>query len=240
MVFPRRASKGEEMVYSNSRNNFDVLLQATTNHHGAAMPVNSSGGYASMYHSHPDHVSSSNHYAPDANFFDNTAPSPSSSFKFATHQMTPPLSPSNSLLNLFYPGWPRDLPSPALVTRLVDAYFSKSHAASGMINRAKLYANLTLPPSHVNFPETALLHMILATSARMVSRDFFEQEQKYWGKEDPNESIVDYHASRAKVAIDAAILKGQNLFQVEQAVSLSLPRLACIARWIWESSFRSF
>jgi hypothetical protein len=229
MVFPARALNGEDMVYSNSRNNFDVLLQATTNHNAGPTLVNSSEGYTSLYHHHPTHASSSNHYAPDANFFDNTAPSSSSTIKFGSHQMTPPLSPPDSLLNLFYPGWPRDLPSPTLVTRLVDAYFSKSHAASGMINRAKLYANLTLPPSHVNFPETALLHMILATSARMVSRDFFEQEQKYWGKEDPNESIVDYHASRAKVAIDMAILKGQNLFQVAQAVRLRLSRLASIA-----------
>lgn len=41
----------------------------------------------------------------------------------------------HTLLDILYPGWPRDLPSPDLVARLIDVYFTKSHMASGEQDR---------------------------------------------------------------------------------------------------------
>lgn len=43
-----------------------------------------------------------------------------------------PASPQDSgFYDLLYPGWPKDLPSPALTTRLIEVYFAKNHVASG-------------------------------------------------------------------------------------------------------------
>lgn len=68
-----------------------------------------------------------------------------------------------------------------------------------MVNRRKFLASMTLPPTHSGFPHLALLHGMLAASSRMVSPDFFVHEEKYWGKTDPTETVMDYHAKRSKV-----------------------------------------
>lgn len=68
-----------------------------------------------------------------------------------------------------------------------------------MINERKFLAAMRLPPSHVNFPHPCLLHAMLASASRMVSKDTFQHEAKYWGKMDENETVADYHAKRAKV-----------------------------------------
>lgn len=65
--------------------------------------------------------------------------------------------------------------------------------------QTKFLASMTLSPTHPQFPSSCLLHAILASSARMVSEDFFAQEEKYWGKDDHEETVADYHAVKAKV-----------------------------------------
>lgn len=35
----------------------------------------------------------------------------------------------------------------------------------------------------------------------MVSEDFFAAEEKYWGKENRDETVADYHAVKAKVRL---------------------------------------
>lgn len=60
---------------------------------------------------------------------------------------------------------------------------------------------MTLSPTHSHFPSSCLLHAILASAARMVSEDFFAAEEKYWGKENRDETVADYHAVKAKVRL---------------------------------------
>ncbi|KAL8279936.1 hypothetical protein RQP46_007786 [Phenoliferia psychrophenolica] len=133
---------------------------------------------------------------------------------------SPPASPPDPLLEIFYPGWPQSLPTPLLVMRLIDVYFQKPHAASGMVNQAKFLTSMSLPPTHSKFPHVSLIHAMLATAARMVGPTFFAQEEKYWGLEDREQTVADYHAKKSMVAIDTAIAKGQSLLQVAQSIVL--------------------
>ncbi|KAM0786648.1 hypothetical protein ACM66B_002097 [Microbotryomycetes sp. NB124-2] len=123
-------------------------------------------------------------------------------------------SSERSFLEILYPGWPRDLPSPDLVTRLINVYFSRTHATSGMINGQKFLADMALPPTNSGFPHPCLIHAMLATATRMVSADFFGFEQRYWGSE---ATPADYHAKRARAHVEEAIAGGKRLFQVLQA-----------------------
>ncbi|KAI5477187.1 hypothetical protein MNV49_006631 [Pseudohyphozyma bogoriensis] len=155
-------------------------------------------------------------------FFNNSAPTTTTSqpYTLPVPNETPPVTPPDILLELFYPSWPRDLPTPALVTRLIDVFFSKTHAASGMIHQGRFLASMQLPPNNSGFPHVSLIHAMLATAARLVSDTFFDHEDSYWSKEVPGETPCDFHARKAKAAIDAAIGTGSKLFQVMQASTL--------------------
>ena len=118
------AASYDDPVYS--RNNIDILLQASAGRSTSAeLQSNFFASTSSSTLSFPD----ANLFLPQGtSFFNNTA------LAFTT-PLSAPLSPPDDLLDLFYPGWPRDLPSPTLVTRLIDVYFAKSHSATGMLNK---------------------------------------------------------------------------------------------------------
>lgn len=149
-----------------------------------------------------------------------------------TSQASPPKTPEldDPLLQLFYPGWDASLPSPALVSRLVDVYFSRPHMASGMVNQARFLASLALPPTHVGFPPSCLLHAMLATASRFVSEDAFAFGGDdgagagfgtYWRRGEVGvNSPAEYHAARAKEGIQTAIRTGYRLLQTTQATIL--------------------
>ncbi|KAK4698399.1 hypothetical protein P7C70_g7877, partial [Phenoliferia sp. Uapishka_3] len=193
-----------------SRSNLDFLLQVTEQHAEASL---FSSAHVSMDFTSPD-ASYDSTFLPNSTSFP-TFPSLPLPLPYSP---SPPLSP-DPLLELFYPGWPRDLPSPLLTSRLIDVYFTKSHAASGMINQSKFLAAMTLPPTHSRFPHVGLIHAVLATASRCVGTSFFEREIKYWGGEG-EETVTDYHAKRAKVAINFSISRGESLFQLAQACVL--------------------
>lgn len=73
----------------------------------------------------------------------------------ASTSALPPLNPIEAFMattsELLPFGWSIDLPSPALMQKLVDVYFVKSHLAGGMIHEGRFRAALALPPSHVNY-----------------------------------------------------------------------------------------
>lgn len=101
------------------------------------------------------------------------------------------------LLDLFYPSWPKTLPSPPLVFRLVEIFFAKSHLVAVMISKPKMLASLQLPPTHADFPVTCLLHGMIAIAASTVSDDIWATEERYWAW---NESPSDWHGRQAKVS----------------------------------------
>lgn len=127
------AASYDDPVYT--RNNIDILLQASAGQStssSAQLQPNLFASTSSSTLSFPD----ANLFLPPAasSFFNNPVPTSS---PFLPTPPNAPLSPPDHLLDLFYPGWPRDLPSPTLVTRLIDVYFAKSHAATGMLNKVR-------------------------------------------------------------------------------------------------------
>ncbi|GJN90337.1 hypothetical protein Rhopal_003346-T1 [Rhodotorula paludigena] len=132
--------------------------------------------------------------------------------------LTPPVSPpEDPFLEVFYPGWPRDLPTPALTLQLVEVFFSRPHIGSGIVNPARFRTAMTLPPTSLGFPHPALIHIICALAGMMVSDDFFASEERYWrGFDKPSE----YHAARCKVALEGKLGFGDTLFQIAQVFAL--------------------
>ncbi|GAA5930423.1 Zn(II)2Cys6 transcription factor [Sporobolomyces koalae] len=118
---------------------------------------------------------------------------------------------------LIYPGWPKDLPSFDLTSRLIDVWFTKPHSLTGLINEERFRASMLHPPTTAGFPHSALIHSMLALAAMLVSDDFFANEPRYWPLD---QKVTEYHAARGKVALDQAIAHGQRLLQVSQAVSI--------------------
>ncbi|KAK4048864.1 hypothetical protein OIO90_005672 [Microbotryomycetes sp. JL221] len=182
--------------------NLDLLLQA-------------SGQSISTSTSAPPSVFQANSSNTSAQIVElpfSTSSDASESFPFAPQMNA--TGTDRTILDILYPGWPNDLPSPDLVNRLVNVYFAKNHAASGMLNPQKFFAAMSLPPTNNGFPHSALLHAVLATAVRMVSVDFFGFEHRYWGEE---ATPADYHAKRARVHVEEAIITGRRLMQVLQA-----------------------
>ncbi|GAA5820630.1 hypothetical protein JCM3770_003558 [Rhodotorula araucariae] len=142
---------------------------------------------------------------------------------------SPPVTPrSDPLFELFYPGWPRDLPPPSLTHRLIEVYFARPHVCAGMINPVRFRAAMLLPPTSANFPHPALIHILCAIACMMISDDFFIGEERYWrGFERP----TDYHAARCKVALEVNLGQGP-LFHVAQVFSLLCYWSYCNARWV--------
>ncbi|KAE8223028.1 hypothetical protein CF319_g3866 [Tilletia indica] len=69
-------------------------------------------------------------------------------------------------LELLWPGWPKDLPSPDTLHHLAEIFFAKC-PLRGMLNKGQFMAGLLLPPRHPNRPHEALLHAVLAVAAPM-------------------------------------------------------------------------
>jgi hypothetical protein len=72
------------------------------------------------------------------------------------------------LLDLFWPGWPPQVPQPHILHELANAFFDLVPNIPRMLNRARFLARLALPPTHSNFPHPSLLHAVCASAAAWV------------------------------------------------------------------------
>lgn len=160
----------------------------------------------------PDHLSSN--WVPEPV---QLSPPPSGSSHGASPASTSPsaTTASNSLFDLFYPGWPRDLPSPDLTSRLIEIYFTRPHAAQGMINASRFRSAMLLSPTSAGFPHPALIHAVCAVAAMIISPDYFRSEEPYW--QHVASSASEYHFNGAKAGLERAVCFGANLFQLAQA-----------------------
>jgi hypothetical protein len=70
------------------------------------------------------------------------------------------------LMQVFYHGYPSNLPSPQLLEHVVHTFFDRVPTISRLFHRATFLARLSLPPTHSNFPAAGTLHAICAVSAR--------------------------------------------------------------------------
>lgn len=120
-----------------------------------------------------------------------------------------------SLTDLVYPGWPKDLPSPDLTSRLIEIFFTRPHAGQGMINPAKFRAAMLLSPTSPGFPHPALLHAMCAIAAIVISPDYFNTEEPYW--QGSASSAGEYHFQATKLALDRAINFNSKMLQMAQA-----------------------
>lgn len=143
-------------------------------------------------------------------------PSGSSQGASPTSTTTSPVytAAPTSLFDLFYPGWPRDLPSPDLTSRLVEIYFTRPHAVQGVINASRFRSAMLLSPTSVGFPHPALIHAVCAIAAMIISPDYFNSEVPYWQHAAP--SAAEYHFNASKAALERAITFGDKLFQIAQ------------------------
>ena len=135
---------------------------------------------------------------------------------------------------VMHPTSPACLPSPVMVTRLIDAFFAKAHAGSGMVNERKFRQGMLHTPEHAEYPAACLVHAVLASAARIVSPGFYVGEKKYWGQgRQKDESLSDYHAQRAREMLENDFCKGHKLLQVTQASVLCCLQAYTSAKSVW-------
>ncbi|WVR05102.1 hypothetical protein IAU60_002114 [Kwoniella sp. DSM 27419] len=144
------------------------------------------------------------------------------------------------LMDLFWPGWPMNLPEPNVVNDLIEAFFNLIPNIPRLLNRARFLARMTLPPTHSNFPHPALIHAICAAAAAWCAPEVYEQSPRvkswsypdtvtnqrgFWmepGK-DPNRETTALtfglrQAALAKDAIQDGLNTGNRLFDVVRAM----------------------
>ncbi|BGP15479.1 hypothetical protein JCM10213v2_003458 [Rhodosporidiobolus nylandii] len=123
---------------------------------------------------------------------------------------------------LLPPSYPASLPSPGLLTRLVDVFFTKTHLATGLISEGPFRAALALPPEHKDWPLEGLLHAVCATAGLMVGEGFLDGEGRYWEGEGRRgtRGFSEWHARKAEALIDPSFDAGRHLLQVCQTAAL--------------------
>ncbi|KAI0321371.1 hypothetical protein OF83DRAFT_1100041 [Amylostereum chailletii] len=139
--------------------------------------------------------------------------------------------------DLFWPGWPRDLPPPNLSRHLIEAFFTYHPHATRMFHVPTFMASLSLSPSHPRFPTIALLHAICAVgslyttyikptpnlSHNMAPNEVFSERYR---AHDHVESFAEQHIRMAKHTSEEGLLHGHELIQNLQAQLI-------ITWWYW-------
>ncbi|WVQ98640.1 hypothetical protein IAU59_005770 [Kwoniella sp. CBS 9459] len=82
------------------------------------------------------------------------------------------------LMDLFWPGWPVNLPEPNVVNDLIEAFFSLIPNLSRLLHRPRFLARMALPPTHSNFPHPALIHAICAAAAAWCPPEIYEKSSR--------------------------------------------------------------
>lgn len=70
------------------------------------------------------------------------------------------------LMQVFYHGYPPNLPSPPLLEHIVHTFFDRVPTIFRLFHRATFLARLALPPTHSNYPPAGTLHAICAVTSR--------------------------------------------------------------------------
>jgi len=162
------------------------------------------------------------------------------------------------LLDLFWPGWPPNLPQPHVVNELVDSFFNLVPNMPRLLNRARLLARLALPPTHSNFPHPALLHAICASASAWcdpkvymdpISTEYsgmmpgagihaqghyFANMNKWQGQvnDGANTSFATQQAFYGKEAVQEGLNTGNRLFDVVRAMIIFSRVFIDDTRWV--------
>ncbi|KAH9162760.1 hypothetical protein EDB89DRAFT_1860500 [Lactarius sanguifluus] len=156
---------------------------------------------------------------------------------------TPFLSPGLGY-DVYWPGWPKDLPSPALVRHLVEAFFSFHPHAGRLFHVPTFMASIDLPPTHPNFPSPAIIHAICAVGSlytvavpptpppekSMGATD--EIFGSWYKRKDYIDSFAERHVKLAKQTAEEQLLAGKTLLEDVQAMLIITWWYWCNARWV--------
>ena len=74
------------------------------------------------------------------------------------------LTRDDPILQLLWPGWSTDLPSPDTVMTMCETFF-RLHPMRSLVYKPSFMSGLSLPPKHPHRPHDSLIHAILATTA---------------------------------------------------------------------------
>jgi len=128
------------------------------------------------------------------------------------------------MLDMMWPNWPPDLPSPKLLFHLIEVFFTYQMHARRLFHVPTFMESLTLPPSHAKFPITPILHAICAISPMFTPAAIASPslaggvfQQGYRITEQNPESFMEQQASLAKETISKYWSSGDRPMQVLQA-----------------------
>lgn len=174
---------------------------------------------------------------------------------------TPFLSPGLGY-DVYWPGWPKDLPSPALVRHLVEAFFSFHPHAGRLFHVPTFMASIDLPPTHPNFPSPAIVHAICAVGSlytvvvpptpppeKSMGASMSEDADlsggssdhspladeifcSWYKRKDYTDSFAERHVKLAKQTAEEQLLAGKTLLEDVQAMLIITWWYWCNARWV--------
>ncbi|KAI9445302.1 hypothetical protein H4582DRAFT_1806331 [Lactarius indigo] len=159
-------------------------------------------------------------------------------------QTAPPFLSPGLGYDVYWPGWPKDLPSPALVRHLVEAFFSFHPHAGRLFHVPTFMASIDLPPTHPNFPSPAIIHAICAVGSlytvavpptpppekSMGATD--EIFGNWYKRKDYIDSFAERHVKLAKQTAEEQLWAGKKLLEDVQAMLIITWWYWCNARWV--------
>ncbi|WWC61219.1 uncharacterized protein I303_103799 [Kwoniella dejecticola CBS 10117] len=142
------------------------------------------------------------------------------------------------LMDLFWPGWPSNLPEPNVVNDLIEAFFDLVPNLPRVLHRARFLSRMALPPTHSNFPHPALIHAVCAAAAAWCPPEIYEKSTRGKGRDFFDSSGLGMYgtdglagkaskmtltfglrqASFAKEAVQEGLNTGNRLFDVVRAM----------------------
>jgi len=149
------------------------------------------------------------------------------------------VSESSYLQDIFFPGWPKELPGPVLMDQIIEIFFAVVPIMPHILHRQRFLLRMTLPPTHKDFPYVGLLHAICAATSRYFGGVYTEPStENIWRSrerpDDPNmiPCFGRRHEAFARRAVETSISNGEDLFPCTQALAILLHHYYCEARWM--------
>ncbi|KDQ09248.1 hypothetical protein BOTBODRAFT_37156 [Botryobasidium botryosum FD-172 SS1] len=163
-----------------------------------------------------------------------------------TSQDTPHDSP-DPLLELLYPAWPTRLPPPPLLDHLVEVFITSHPYAPYLLHRPTFAYRVSLGPTSLQFPSTALLHAICSIAslystyipslpeavAKPPTKAIFLSKDRHH-----NECFGTQQAEFSREAAAAEVATGEKLFELFQSVLVRTWWAQAMSRWVdlWTGS----
>ncbi|ORY31272.1 hypothetical protein BCR39DRAFT_558301 [Naematelia encephala] len=181
-IFPsRHYDRTQQSIPSGTKDSKDGLLSKafdTSNH-----SLNAANGHNSSVSTKPAYTS-----VKLPGEFQNTA-QPSAPLPSVENMDAEAGRVGGPFLDVFWPGWPPRLPTPALLDHLVYTFFSMVPSVPRLLHQTSFKARLALPPTHPDFPHPALLHAICCVTARYSAAVKVESVQESVERIDKSTSV---------------------------------------------------